>query len=672
MQPAATLETAAAIDARTASVNPVLILALALVTGVVGGLGAVLFRLMIGWIGSAFGAGETAALGPATHDLVFLAPAVGLLAVSIITTRFAREVRGHGVPQILESLGVRGGRIRPRVGLFGILAPAITIGSGGSVGREGPIALIGAAFGSTMGQILRLPDRYIGLLLACGSAAGIGATFNAPIAGGFFGLEVILGTYAMGAMVPVFLASVAGVATFSAIEGSRAVLEVPAYVPGPPEAVFAAIGLGLLGALVGLSYTRGLDTVERLFERIPLPVWLRAVLGGAAVGALGLLWPQILGVGYPTMHSALIGALPIGLLAILLLAKYVATMVTIGAGGSGGVFAPSLFLGATLGGLYGGVLHAVFPAVAPTPQVYAVAGMATVFAAAAQAPFVAITILLEITGDYRLTILVMAAAAVAYLTYASFSRDSMYTVRLSRRGIKILRGNDVRPIEDTAVSTAMEPVPALVPWETPVRDAYRQVGGSQNGIVAVAEKGGPNRLAGLVSVHDLAPAATGGDWDRPVGEYAVRAVTTMRPTDTLDETIRRLSLHDASVLPVEEANGRLVGLVTVQGVMRVYQSTTLPALLSVRTPARDGDPGTFLEVRLSHASPAAGRRLADLELPPDVVVVSVRRGDATFAPRGATAFRVGDRVTLYCATSSHAAAIRSQFETGLTPDTAPG
>ncbi|EQD27965.1 Chloride channel, voltage gated, partial [mine drainage metagenome] len=162
-------------------------------------------------------------------DLIWLTPAIGLLLVSLISHYFAKEVKGHGVPQILESLALRGGRIRPRVGFFGILAPAITIGAGGSVGREGPIALIGGAFGSIVGQTLRLPDKYISLLLACGSAAGIAATFNAPIAGGFFGLEVILGSYAMGAIVPVFLSSIMGVTVFDAIMGNVPALPTPQY-----------------------------------------------------------------------------------------------------------------------------------------------------------------------------------------------------------------------------------------------------------------------------------------------------------------------------------------------------------------------------------------------------------------------------------------------------------
>lgn len=661
------MEEAAAFDAASpagaAVVRPPAMAALAMATGVVGGLGAIAFRLMIAWVHRAFTAAE-GALGPrAPHALDALAPAVGLLLVYGISHRFAREVRGHGVPQILEAMALRGGRIRPRVGLFGIIAPAVTIGSGGSVGREGPIALIGGAFGSTLGQLMRLGDREIALLLACGSAAGIAATFNAPIAGGFFGLEVVLGTYAMGAMVPVFLAAVTGVAVFTAFEGSGAVLPVPPYAPATPLALLPALALGLMGAGVGLAYTRGLDGVERLFSRLPLPGWAIALFGGAAVGAVGLALPEVLGVGYPTMHAALVGDLPLVLLALLLVAKYVATLVTIGAGGSGGVFAPSLYLGAMLGGAFGQALAHLAPALAPVPQVYAVAGMATVFAAAAQAPFVAITILLEITGDYRLTPLVMAAAAASYFAYAMVTRDSMYTVRLNRRGIKILRGNDVRPIDAVAVEAAVEPLEPPVAWGTPVREAYRRLGAAPAGVLAVAPspESGASALPYLVGVRELAPALAAGAWDAPVGRYAVRPPAAVRLDESLDEAMRRLALHGAGALPVVDGAGAVVGLVTPQGLARTYHALTLPAL-APRAVRRGSDPGAFVATRVGERSPLAGHSLADAPLPPEALVVSIERDGIAFAPRGAATLRPGDRVLAFVSPASKAPEVRRLFE----------
>jgi chloride channel protein, CIC family len=650
----------------TETTRQLVVLTLAVATGAVGGLGAVVFRLMIAAVQSAFRAGER--LGPIalSRDLAVLAPVAGLLLVAVITQKLAREVRGHGVPQILEALALNGGRMRARVGLFGILAPAITIGSGGSVGREGPIALIGGAFGSTLGQLLHLPDRYVALLLACGSAAGIGATFNAPIAGGFFGLEVILGTYSLGAMVPVFLSSVVGVAIFTAIEGNSAVLALPPFHPSSPLAVPAAMVLGALGAAVGLGYTRGLDSVERLAERVLRSPWWRAGVGGLIVGAIGFFLPQVLGVGYPTMHEALLGTLPLGLIALLLVAKYVATMVTIGAGGSGGVFAPSLYLGAMLGSAYGLVLHAVLPDLAFVPQVYAVAGMATVFAAAAQAPFVAITILLEITGDYRLTVLVMAAASVAYFVYAHYSPDSMYTVRLTRRGVRILRGNDVRPIEAVAVAGATEAVAGPVPWATPVREAYRTLTAEhRTALVVTGSEADPDgsELA-LVDLSDLTRPVAEDEWQAPVGRYSAAPPAFLHAEDSVDTAMRLMALSGAEVLPVAGSEGGLTGIVTAQGLMGLYHRSTPAALLASRDREADGpgDPGAFVTVRLSPTAAVVGRRLADAGLPAEAVVVSIGRDGMTFAPHGGTLFQAGDRVVAYVSPASAVGTVRQVLE----------
>ncbi|CAB1129653.1 Chloride channel protein, CIC family [Candidatus Hydrogenisulfobacillus filiaventi] len=651
-------------SATASGVFPPLLLLWALATGVVGGLGAVLFRLMIRWAGLVFGAGWQAAGGRWWERP--LEPAAGLLVVSLISHYLAREVKGHGVPQILEALALRGGRIRPRVGILGIIAPAVTIGSGGSVGREGPIALIGAAFGSTVGQLFQFSDRDTILLLACGAAAGIGATFNAPLAGGFFGLEVILGTYALGAMVPVFLASVAGDTVFTAIMGGGAVLATPPYHIINHFAPLFMMGLGVLTALAGYAYTRGLDGSETWFDRLPWPFWVKALAGGAAVGLLGLAYPQVLGVGYPTMHQALDGHLVLVTLLALLLAKYVATLITIGAGGSGGVFAPSLFLGGMLGGTYGAVLHAISPSLAPHPPIYAVAGMAALFAASAQAPFVAVTILLEVTGDYHLTSAVIAAAAVSYFLYAMLTRDSMYTVKLSRRGIKILRGNDVRPVDAVPVTAAMEPVREAVRDTDPVSVAYTRLLHEEREALPVVD--GHGNFIGLVRLADLA-GVIGREPGRQVGEVAAPVPPPVGLDASLDTALRRLTFYRAEALPVAGRDGRTAGMVTMAGALNAYYSsalTTIDTAARVRSlqAAATDDPGAFVEVVVGERSPVAGRTLAEAGLPADAIVLSVRpRGQGpNLVPHGQTRLQAGDRVLVYVAPSARSALVRQLLE----------
>lgn len=654
--------------------EPVVLIVLAIAVGVIGGLGAIVFRWMIRLFTMLFTApagtwpGVAAAGGPwhAVRLALSLAtPAVGLVIVSAISHYLAPEVKGHGVPQILEALALRGGRIRPRVAAFGSVSPAITIGSGGSVGQEGPIALIGASFGSLTGQFLRLPDRYIGVLLACGAAAGVAATFNAPIAGAFFGLEVVLGSYAMGAVVPVLVAAVTGSATFTAIMGHELVLPGPAYVLDRPSLLLPVLALGLVTGLAGVAYTRGLERVETLSERWRAPFWVKAALGGVAVGAIGLLFPQVLRVGYETMEQAVRGELPLATMAALLVAKYVATVVTIGAGGSGGVFAPSLFLGTMLGGVFGAALERWAPGLVIEGNPYAVVGMGAIFAGSAQAPLTAITIILEMTGDWGLTLGVMGACAISYFVHGSLSRDSMYTVRLSRRGIVIVRGSEVRPTERITVSAAMAPLAGTIHRDVPVQEAYRRLIQEDHEPLLVVDDDG--RLVGVVSLSDLRTLPGVGSNQTPVGRVARTSVVTVYPDDTLERAMRRFGVYDFAMLPVvsREDPRRVVGRLRRSDVLRAYHAYTMHTYeVAVRIDfLRDahGDQGAFREVVLSEASPVVGRRLVEVGLPAECVVVTVRRGQEVLVPHGDTELRQGDRVLIFAVPAARADAIAARL-----------
>jgi len=295
-------------------VETFMIVMFAILIGIIGGLGAIVFRYLIDFFRTLFTQGIGSSLSVFGHSGTYLKalfPAIGLVLVGIISNYFAKEVKGHGVPQILESLALRGGKIKPKVAFFGILAPAITIGSGGSVGQEGPIALIGSAFGSVLGQALKLPQKYISLFLACGASAGIAATFNAPIAGAFFGLEVVLGSYAMGAVVPIFISAVTGTMLFRQLMGAETVLATPDYIVSNPSELIFMILLGVIAGFAGLAYTRGLTFTEELFDEWHFPWWGKALIGGTAIGILGLIFPQVLGVGYETMKDTVLGHIPL-------------------------------------------------------------------------------------------------------------------------------------------------------------------------------------------------------------------------------------------------------------------------------------------------------------------------------------------------------------------------
>ncbi len=639
--------------------EPVITGGFAIVVGVIGGLGAIVFRLLIKLFYYVFHFSAVA-----DSPLRAIIPAVGLVLVGLITHYFASEVKGHGVPQILESLALRGGKIRPRVAFFGILAPAITIGSGGSVGREGPIALIGGSFGSIIGQWLKLPDKYTSLFLACGSAAGIAATFNAPIAGGFFGLEVVLGTYAMGAIFPVFLAAVTGTTVFDLIMGNHPVLATAPYPVIHPEALLFMIVLGAIAGVVGIGYSKGLTLAEDWIGGWQVPFWVRNATGGLVVGAIGLLAPGVLGVGYPSIHEALSGELALGTLALLLVFKYVATLTTVGSGGSGGVFAPSLFLGSMLGAVYGDGLRRIVPGLIPHPEIYAIAGMGAIFAAAAQAPFVAITILLEVTGDYQLTPVVIAACVTAYIVHGILTRDSMYTVKLARRGIRILRGNEVRPTQRIAVKAAMtEPRLRLTTLDT-ARGAYEALMAARDHAAVVVQPDGT--LLGVITMNDLRERFVQNSAHVLLQEIVPSGGARLIATQSLEDAMRMFAFHDASLLPVTEQDGKtLVGVLTQGDVLRAYNSFTLSSTEAnakvQQLQELYGEGGQFTTVRLDAESALADRTLSQVRLPAQAVVVSVMREGETLVAHGGTTLRVGDEILVFVSPASMVDEVLAKF-----------
>lgn len=653
--------------------EPLMLVGLSLAVGFVGGLGAILFRLMISWVQGFFriffGAHASGLIG---HWSPMVTPAIGLLAVSMITRYAAREVKGHGVPQILESIALRGGRIRPRVGIFGILAPAITIGSGGSVGREGPIALIGAAFGSSLGQVMRLSEKYVSLLVACGAAAGIGATFNAPIAGGLFGLEVVLGSYAMGALVPVFLASVVGTSVFTLIMGNKASLPTPPVYFQHPTGILLMMVLGLLAGALGLAYTRGLNFAEDLFDGWRVPFWVPAVVGGLGVGILGVLWPEVRGVGYGTMHVAAAGQLAAGMFLILLVAKFVATLGTVGAGGSGGVFAPSLYLGLMLSGAFGSLVHQLFPASTSPAAVYGIAGMGAVFAAAAQAPLTAMVIILEMTGDYHLTMGVIAACAISYLFYGSLARDSMYTVKLARRGIQILRGSEVRPLQRVQISEALVPLPARLHLDDTVEEAYRLMTDREVSTLLVFDD--DEQLVGVVDERTVFQAIGARQHLEPVSTILSEHVRTISADSTLDDAMRRFGIYQVDMLPVRAARGNeIVGVVTRQAVLRTYYTQTV---LSLETSAKiellsstAPEDGGFREVMVEPGSAWDGHSVKELAptLPKELVLVSLRRLEKVIVPHGDTLVQAHDRLLFYGAPVQALDLVEAYVRPGVRP-----
>jgi CIC family chloride channel protein len=420
---------------------------LAVIVGLAGGFGAVGFRYLINFF-QTIAYGSPSELLHVVSDLpwyhILWIPAVGGLVVGPLVYFFAREAKGHGVPEVMEAVALRGGVIRKRIVFVKSLASAISIGTGGSVGREGPIVQIGSAIGSSLGQMLEVSVDRMRTLVGCGAAAGIAATFNAPIAGSMFALEVILGEFGLATFSPIVISSVVATAVSRHFLGDTPAFIVPAYELVSAWELPIYIVLGLFCAMVGVAFTRILYVFEDAFDKIKFPEYLKATVGGLILGAGGLLVPEILGVGYGAIDLALMQKLAWWMLLVLVACKILATSITIGSGGSGGVFAPSLFLGAMAGGFFGSVVHSLFPEVTASPGAYSIVGMGALVSATTHGPLAAILILFEMTGSYKIILPLMLSCIIGTITgcrHPGRKRSQCLTIHACKRSDEHACGN---------------------------------------------------------------------------------------------------------------------------------------------------------------------------------------------------------------------------------------
>ncbi len=548
--------------------------------GLIGGIGAVGFRLLIQqfqkWIWqpeheiSAHG-GVLETIRELPEWWVIAAPALGGLLVGWIVHTFAREARGHGVPEVMEAVALRHGRIRPRVVAAKALASSLCIASGGSVGREGPIVQIGSAIGSTTGQLLNVSPRRLRTLVGCGAAAGVAATFNAPIAGALFAVEVILGDFGVPQFSPIVIASVVATVVSRHFLGDLPAFEIPQYSLEHPAELFAYVILGLLAALVAIGFTKSLHFSEDIFEKIKIPAPLKAAIGGALVGVIALWGPEVMGVGYEAMNLALKGEPTIGLLLGLLLAKILAVSLTIGSGGSGGVFAPSLFLGATLGGAVGTLVNQWFPGGTAPAGAYALVGMGAVVSAATHAPITAIMILFELTTDYQIILPLMISCIVGTLVMSRLHEDSIYTIKLRRRGVNIKAGQEVDLLRKVPVRDVMRTdVPQARPQD-PFLPLLKQLYHSGDGSIYVVDD--QQKLIGVITLGHLKPVLEDINMVQGllVAEDVAAVDGPMTPADeTLDNVLQQLDQGYRDEIPVLDGE-QFLGAVHISDVLERYR-----------------------------------------------------------------------------------------------------
>ncbi len=548
------------------------------IVGAIGGYGAVGFRKLIatftqlGW-GSFTrmeGQGLLAMAQAAPFWVKILIPAAGGLIVGIIVHFFAPEAKGHGVPEVMEAVALKDGRMRTRVFFAKAIASAICIGSGGSVGREGPIVQIGSGMGSVIGRLVKLSGARLRTLVACGAAAGIAATFNAPMAGALFSLEIILPEFAASQFIPIVVSSVIATALSRHYLGNFPAFGVPPYELLHYSELFLYLILGVLAGVVAYAFIRALYGMEDLFDRWKSPVYLKAAVGGAMIGCIGLLYPHIFGVGYDTISQVLRGEMLGTILIALLVAKILATSITIGSGGSGGIFAPSLFMGAALGGLFGHFAHTLFPQITAFPGAYAIVGMGAVVAGTTRAPITAMLIIFEMTADYRIILPLMFACTIGLVISTMLSRESIYTLKLIRRGINIHAGKELNVLKSLKVSQVMHPEIELVSPSVPLAELVTRMMVSPH--VHLFVVAGNNRVQGHISMEALRPILK--DYETVcnvciASDLMDRKVAVVPPGETLDMVMQLFGKFALEEIPVAD-RGQLIGTVRKSDVIEAY------------------------------------------------------------------------------------------------------
>ena len=566
------------------------LVALAIVIGCATGVGAHLFyRLIELATGLAYGEGG---LYDGRAIMLVAVPAVGALLVGLITYYFAREAKGHGVPEVMDAILRRGARIRLRVAFAKAVSSALTIGSGGAAGTEGPIIQIGAALGSSAGQVLRVQARHMSVLVACGAAAGIAAIFNAPIAGVLFALEIFLRDFSFRTFSPVVFASVLGCSTMHALQGGSdvAIFEVyraEAYVFQLSQLPYYLI-LGFLCAWAAVLFIKLLYKAEDVFDAMKVPEQLKPAIGAVGLGITGIvyLWvggkagvPAFFGNGYPAIKAAISPALldpakfTVTALLVLVGLKLLATSLTLGSGGSGGVFAPSLMIGAFLGGAFGLGLNQLGAVDAHSATAFALVGMAAVTAGTTHAPLTAIVILYELTREPKVILPVMFAAIVATAGAQLISKDSIYTLKLRRRGIRFGTLADLTILKRITADQVRVDPPQFVHAEDPLQKLLQIADATDSLDFVVNDAEGNYR--GLVVAYDIKTALL-----QPeavpllvVAELIRTEIPTVSPSDTLDSVLDKFARSDVGSLPLASPHDprHVEGLITRQGVMNRYQ-----------------------------------------------------------------------------------------------------
>lgn len=625
----------------------------ALLVGLGSGVGIWLFKAMISLFEDLLRGDFSTVVIQVAPWMVVILPATGGLVVSWLAVRFIGEERHHGVAGIIEATALAGGRLRYQRLPAKILVSALSIGSGASVGPEDPSVQVGANIGSFFGQKAHLTDERIRTLVAAGAASGVAAAFNAPIAGVFFALEIILGEIGGNALGVVILSAVVSSVFTQAVAGANPAFEVPTYTFNSAWEFPLYLGLGLITGLAAAVYSRILYIFKDFFHRLEkTPPWLPTTMIGLALGLTGLGLPQVLGVGYGTISDILSGAkMAIGLLLILALVKLILTPLCIAGGFWGGLFAPALFIGAALGAAWGELAGISFPGLGLHPAAFALVGMAALLAGAVHAPLTAILLLFEMTNDYHIILPVMFAVVVSLYISRKLQPDSVYMLSLRRKGIHLERGRDVEILETITVAEVMQPNPQTLSETTTISQAAEILQETHHHGLPVVNISG--QLCAMLTLQDL-ERVPADQWGKvTVLQAGAQDLIVTYPDESIGAALRRMAGIDIGRLPVVDRQEptRLVGLLRRTDLVRAYdialtrREAMRQRARQVRLSASIPD-AQVIEVTVQPGSMCNGQSMSAIPWPDNCIVASLRRGSRVLIPHGKTVLFPGDELLI--------------------------
>lgn len=643
---------------RTEQVMTLLVAAL---IGALAAVGALIFRAMILGSEKIFW-GTTQLTAEYINALPWwwqlLAPALGALLIAPIVVKYAPQARGSGIPEVIEATALHGAVVPRRIVPLKAIAAALTIGSGGSAGREGPIVHIGAAIGSWLAQYYRVSVRETRTYVGCGVAGGIAATFNTPFAGALFAVEVVLGDFGTAKISPIVIASIVATVISRHYKGNFPHIDVPAFEEVTTfQSLLIYVGVGVACGFTAALFIKMMVRGWKLAGRWPWSPYLMPAAGGLAVGATGLLFPQVYGVGYDTINAVLEGNLDIKFMMLLVGAKLLATCFTLCSGGSGGIFAPSLFIGAIIGGICGQFFNLVAPGVVSSSLVYVLVGMGAMVAGATRAPISAILVIFELTYAPSIIVPLMAACIPALLVSSTLHADSIYIAKLTQKGVRLKKQHEVNLLKGMHVNDVMQSrVPAVAPslplvqvlekfmassfpvmWMTDDKGKLLGVLESTNLQIALLER---EALSGLIVAEDV----------------AIPPGAVLRPRDDLSFAMRLFDDVEYQILPVVDADsGRVVADLLRSDVMHAYNRE-----LAMRDSLAVAVDAIGVAERLGTVDLGDGYALIEYEVPSHLIgksfkelelrrrfglqAVLIKRGTARLVPGPDTQLESGDVV----------------------------